>query len=534
VRDSPWAPFRYPVYSFLWVATVAANIGGWMYNAAAGWLMITLNADPLVVSLVQAASSLPMFLLAMPAGALADTVDRRRFILTLELFVCAVSVAFASLVSAALVSPVILLLCMFLISCFSALEAPAWQAIVPQLVPRKVLGSAIAANSVGVNISRAIGPALAGIMIAGFGIAAPFWLDAFSNIGVIGVFIWWRSRETQHRMLPAERFLSAIRAGFRYARNNAHLRSTLARSMGFFLFASAYWALLPLLVHNQIAAGPELYGVLLGSIGAGAVACAFVLPWLKRKLGADALAAIGEVGTALALVLFGLAREPIAATCASVVSGASWIAVIANLNVSAQMALPDWVRGRGLALYSTVFFGSMTVGSVFWGAVAGRAGLPLTYILAATGAIVAIPLTSRWKLQTAAHIDLRPSMNWPEPVVTDNVEYDVGPVMVTIEYRIAPSDRKAFLLAIQKMSRERKRDGAYAWGVFQDTADDGRYIETFLVESWIEHLRQHERVTNADHGLQEAVFKFQTSGSPKVTHLFAADPGDAPEIEKPH
>ena len=357
---------------------------------------------------------------------------------------------------------------MFLVSCFSALEAPAWQAIVPQLVPRQALGSAIAANSVGVNISRAVGPALAGGMIAGFEIAAPFWLDAFSNIGVIGVFIWWRSQGTQHRMLPAERFTSAMRAGFRYARNNSYLRSTLARSMGFFLFASAYWALLPLIVHTQIGAGPELYGVLLGSIGAGAVACAFVLPSLKAKFGANALVTLGEIGTALALVLFGLAREPITAMCASVIAGATWIAVIANLNVSAQVALPDWVRGRGLAIYSTVFFGSMTFGSVFWGEVADRAGLPLTYALAAAGAILAIPLTWRWKLQAAARIDLRPSMHWPEPVITDQVEYDAGPVMITVEYRIAAKDREAFLRAIQQMSRERKRDGAYAWGVFQE------------------------------------------------------------------
>lgn len=499
-----------------------------MYNAAAGWLMITLNADPLTVSLVQAVSSLPMFLLAIPAGALADIVDKRRFILALELFVCAISVAFAWLVSAALVTPVILLFSIFLVSSFSALEAPAWQAIVPQLVPRQDLGSAIAANSVGINISRAIGPALAGAMIGGFGIAAPFWLDAFSNVGVIGVFIWWRSKSTQRRMLPAEQFSSAVRTGFRYARNNRYLRATLARSMGFFLFASAYWALLPLIVHTQIAAGPELYGVLLGSIGVGAVACAFVLPWLKAKVGANALVTLGEVGTALALMIFGLAREPMAAISASVIAGATWIAVIANLNVSAQVALPDWVRGRGLAIYSTVFFGSMTFGSVFWGVVADRAGLPITYILAAAGAILAIPLTWHWELQAAAQIDLRPSMHWPEPVITDQVEYDAGPVMITVEYRIAPKDREAFLQAIQQMSYERKRDGAYAWGVFQDIADDTRYLETFLVESWIEHLRQHERVTNADRVLQETIYKFQAHGEPIVSHLVAAEPNDPP------
>jgi MFS family permease len=522
---SAWAPFRNPVFRLLWLATVVANIGGWMYNASAGWLMTSLNADPLMVSLVQAASSLPLFLFALPAGALADIVDQRRYILMLEILVAAASVTFAALLSASFVTAATLLFFMFVISTLSALEAPAWQSIVPQLVTKEDLPAAVAANSVGINISRALGPALAGIIITAFGIAAPFWLDAFSNVGVIVVLLWWRRPESLVRRLPAERLGSAIRTGLRYTHNNQYLRATLMRAVGFFLFASAYWALLPLVAHTQIAGGAEAYGLLLGAIGLGAVCFAFVLPRLKKKLGPNRIVALGEAGTAVTLVLFGLAREPLIALAASLVAGMSWIAVLASLNVSAQVALPDWVRGRGLAMYVCVFFGSMTLGSVVWGGMAEYAGLPLTHFIAAAGALLAIPLTWRWKLQTGEGIDLSPSMHWPEPIIPAAIEADAGPVMVTVEYRIKSVDREAFLAAVEQLSRERKRDGAYAWGIFEDSGVEGRYLEIFLVESWLEHLRQHKRVTNADRLVEDRVHS-KLLGKPIVTHFIAAERSD--------
>jgi MFS family permease len=527
VRVSPWTPFQHRIFTMLWVATVVSNIGGWMYSASSSWLMTGLDANPLMVSLVQATTSFPMFLFAAPAGALADIIDMRRFIVAIEILTTVVSAIFAALVSADLIAPNTLLLFMFLISVFGALEAPAWQSIVPQLVPKQDLPPAVAANSVGVNISRAIGPALAGVIIAGFGIAAPFWLDAISNLGVIGVLLWWRSPQKHVDSMPAERFASAIRTGFRYARHNRYLRATLARAVGFFLFASAYWALLPLVARSQIGGGPELYGTLLGAIGVGAVGGAFVLPRLKAKIGADMLVAAGEFGTAVTLVMFGLASEPILALVASLIAGISWIAVLVSLNVSAQYSLPDWVRGRGLAMYVTVFFGTMTVGSVLWGQVASMAGLPLTHFIAAGGALIAIPLTWHWKLHTGRGIDLTPSMHWPTPIVTQEVEDDRGPVLVTVEYRINLKDREAFLTALERLAHERRRDGAYSWGLFEDTAEEGRFLETFLVESWLEHLRQHKRVTNADRVLQEHVHHL-VRDKPKVTHLIAAKP--APKL----
>ena len=289
------------------------------------------------------------------------------------------------------------------------------------------------------------------------------------------------------------------------------------------MFASAYWALLPLIARNRIAGGPELYGFLLGAIEIGAVGAAFALPWLKAKFGPDRLVAAGSVGTAVAMILFGLARDPATALSASVIAGVSWIAVLSSLNVSAQVALPEWVRGRGLAMFVTTFFGAISLGSAIWGQIAGMLGLPAAHFMAAAGALAAIPLTWRWKLQTGAGIDLTPSMHWPAPIVAHDVEQDRGPVLVTVEYRIDPQDREPFLAALEKLGHERRRDGAYAWGVFEDAAVEGRMVETFLVNSWLEHLRQHERVTNADRVLQDAVHRFHIDGTPKVTHLIASE-----------
>jgi predicted MFS family arabinose efflux permease len=517
------APFRHRAFAVIWTATLVSNVGGWMYSAACGWLMTSLDPNPLLVALVQAVSNLPIFLFALPAGALADIFDKRKYLLVVESLTTAVSAVYAAMVGLGLATPGNLLLFTFLIGAAGALTVPAWQAVVPRLVPKDDLPAGIAANSVGVNISRALGPALGGVAISAFGIVAPFWINAISNLGSVGALLWWRDSKVSSTLLPAERFGRAMWAGLRYARYNPHLRGTMGRAAGFFLFASAYWALLPLVARQQIAGGPELYGVLLGFVGVGAVGGAFLLPWLKPKLGPDWLMAVGTFGQAVAMTLYGLAYHPATALVASLVAGASWIAALATLTVSAQVALPDWVRGRGLALYTTVFFGCLTLGSAVWGEVATYVGLPSAHFLAAAGAIIAIPLTWRWKLQTGAGLDLTPSMHWPAPVTTQTIGDDRGPVLVTVEYRIRPQDRAAFLEAVAKLEHGRRRDGAYAWGVFEDAAEEGRMLETFLVESWMEHLRQHERVTKSDRLVQEAVERFDSAGTPKVTHFIAPE-----------
>lgn len=278
VAGSPWSPFRYSTFTVLWIATVVSNIGTWMQNAAAGWLMTGLNPDPLVVALVQVATSLPMFLFVLPAGALADIIDRRHLLLVVQIAAAVIIAVLSLLVWADMVTPFILLAFTFLAGINAALISPAWQAIVPELVPRQDLHAAVALNSVGFNIGRVVGPALAGLIIAGMGMAAPFWLNAISYLGVIAALIWWHSPGSRTGHLPAECFGVAIRIGLRHARHNPHLRATLIRAAGFCVFASAYWALLPLVARNQVVGGPELYGILLGAIGIGAVGGSFALP----------------------------------------------------------------------------------------------------------------------------------------------------------------------------------------------------------------------------------------------------------------
>jgi predicted MFS family arabinose efflux permease len=426
-------------------------------------------------------------------------------------------------VSLGLATPCNLLLFTFLIGAAGALTTPAWQSIVPQLVPREDLRPAIAANGAGVNVSRAIGPALGGALVAKAGIGAPFWINAISNFGVIGALLWWRPSPRPARQLPGERFVSAIRTGVRHARYNLALRATMIRGAAFFLFASAYWALLPLLARDHISGGADVYGYLLGTIGAGAVAGTFALASVKDKFDANVLAAGATASTALAMMLFAVARNPATALVASLLAGVSWIAVLSSLTVSAQAALPDWVRGRGLAIYAMAFFGSLTLGSALWGKFAASTSLAAALFAAAAGAVVAIPLTWRWRLQSGTGIDLTPSPHWPEPIVATDIAEDRGPVLVTVEYRIDPADRAPFLAALHELARERRRDGAYAWRVFEDAAIEGRMLETFLSESWLEHLRQHQRVTNADRVVQEVVQRFHTKGTPLVSHLIACE-----------
>lgn len=524
VENATLTPFRHRAFAILWSATVISNVGVWMQNAAAGWLMTTLTNDPFLVSMVQVATSVPLFLLALPAGALADILDRRMLLIAVQATAAIVAGVFGYLVHAQLVSPDGLLVFIVTMGATAALITPAWYAIVPQLVPAALLRPAVALNGVGVNISRAIGPALAGLIIAAWGIASPFWLDAASTLVVIAALLWWKPPAEEFNRLPPERFSRAIAAGLRHARNNMHLRATLIRGGGFFVVASAYWALLPLTARHQIDGGPALYGLLLGGIGAGAVSGAFTLPFFNRRLGPDRLVAAGVAGTAVALVLFGLAQRPVLAVMASLLAGVSWILVLATMTVSAQVVLPAWVRGRGLSVFVAVMFGSLTVGSALWGKVAAWAGLPAAHVIAAVCALASVPLLWRWKLQPSAALDLTPSMHWQDPVLAQDVGHDRGPVLVTVEYHIDPERRDAFLRTLGQLGGERRRDGAFDWWVFEDVAVQGRFVETFMLDSWVDHLRQHARVSNTARALQERVDAFQLQGKPVVTHLIASTP----------
>jgi MFS family permease len=518
---SAWTPFAQRPFLVVWTATVIANIGSWMYNVASGWLMLSLNPSPLMVSMVQVANALPMFLFAVPAGALIDIVDRRRFLIVSESAITLLAALFAALVWSNRISTPSLLGLSFLIAVGSAFTAPAWQAVVGQLVPKAQLPLAVAANSVGINVSRAVGPALGGAVAVALGIGAPFWVNAFSNLAVILALIWWHPPRREPSPLPAESFGSSLRTGIRHALHNPALRSTLVRALAFFFFASAYWALLPLVANGQLHGGPALYGVLLGAIGAAAISASFFLRWLRLTLGANWLLAGASLATGVATALFAAAHRPGVGIIASLLAGAAWISAVSSLNISAQVSLPDWVRGRGLAMYVAVMFGSLTLGSAVWGEVAALAGPATGLLLAAVGTLIAIPLTWRWKVQAAAAVDLSPSRHWPVLDVPPDIAPDQGPLLVTIEYCVDVANRDAFLRAMGAFANERARDGAYDWRLFEDPSANTRYLEIFFTDSLTDHLRQHERVTHADEVLQEIVQRFHIGEGPHVRHLIA-------------
>jgi predicted MFS family arabinose efflux permease len=512
--------FAQTAFTVIWTASMVSNVGIAMFDTASGWFMANLSANPMDVSLVQVATSLPLFLFTLPAGALTDIVDPRRLLLYVGIFVAFVSAVFATLVSVGVATPHVLLLSTFLLGVGGALSAPAWVSITPLLVPRQDLDQAVSVNTVGYNLSRAVGPALGGLVIAGAGIATPFWVYAATNIVVLAALLWWRPPEKSSDGLPAERLSSAIRTGIRHAKNNPHLRATLGRAIAFFPFASAYWALLPLVARAQMTQGPEFYGLLLGAIGLGAIGGSLALARLKAWLGPDGLVAAATLGTAAALVMFGLAHDAATAVAACLVAGATWTLILSTLYVSAQVALPDWVRGRGLAIFLTAIFGASTIGSAVWGHVAGLEGLSMAHYAAAAGALAAIPLTWRLKLQTALGVNLAPSLHWRLPQVAFEIQLNAGPVLVSIEYSIAKENQAAFLNAMEEVGRERKRDGAYAWRVFEDITAEGKFVEIFLIESWLELMHQRERVTAADRMMEDRIRSLLLA-SPRVTHMIA-------------
>ena len=507
-------------FTVILVASSLSNVGIAMYDTATSWLMTNLNPDPMMVSAVQIATTLPMFLLTLPAGALADIVDPRRLLIGAQTAVVAISIAFALLVSAHLATPAALLATSFALGATGALAAPGWLMITPMLVAKEDLDSAIAINNTSFNISRAIGPAFGGLAIAAFSIDFPYWCYCAGNLALLAAIWWWRTPRRCQETLPAERLTSAVRTGLRYVRHNRAMDSTLIRAVAFFPFASAYWALLPLVARSQMHNGPAIYGALLGMIGAGSIIGSFGLNWLKERLGPDRLAVMASLGTIAALGMYGAAREPAMALAASLLAGASWIIMMTTLFVSAQVALPDWVRGRGLAIFLSAYFGSMTLGSAVWGKFASLEGLSTTLYVAAAGAFVGMIATMGRRLQTAAGLDLSPAMHWRRPVFAQLVDGDQGPVLVTIQYRIDPKDRAPFLAVMREHGLERKRDGAYAWNLFEDAGVVGRVVEVFLVQSMLElaHLRQ--RVTKFDQMVEAEAHRYLTA-PPKVTILVA-------------
>jgi predicted MFS family arabinose efflux permease/quinol monooxygenase YgiN len=505
----------------LWVATLVSSIGTWMHDIGAGWLMTSLSSSPVMVAMVQAATTLPIFVLAMPAGALADIVDRRRYLLVVQLWLALVAALLAVLTLSDSISAWGLVALTFAMGTGAALMMPAWAAVTPEIVAKEQLHTAIALNSMGINVARAIGPALAGYIVTLAGTGAVFALNALSYVGVILVLLQWQ-RHVPASELPTERFIGALRAGLRFARHSLPLQAAIIRGSSFMLFASASWALLPLIARNLPDGGPESFGALVASMGVGAVTGAFILPGARRRVSPDALVMGASTLYAAALFCLAFMSNFLLLCLVMALSGVAWISILSTFQVAAQMALPDWVRSRGLAVFMAIFMGAMAAGSLLWGKVAELWGISAALGIAACGTLLVIVVTRRIRISALHSAEMSPSMHWPTPDVHAGITHDRGPVLVTIDYKVRPDSVQLFLAVLRELSRHRRRDGAFLWSVFEDAEQPNHFIETFAVESWLEHLRQHERVTGADRDLQAQLRNYLVADNvPVVKHYVA-------------
>ena len=520
---SAWTPLREPVFQALWIATVVSNIGTWMQDVGESWLMTSLTPSPVLVALVETAGSLPVVLVALPAGALADIVDRRRLLLVMQVWMFVAAGAMGILALMGHMTPGRLLSLTFLLGVGSAISNPVWQAITPELVSQSDLPAAITLSAVGINIARAIGPALGGFIVAASGPWAVFLLNAASFIGLMVVVYRWQPTPRKSK-LPPEDIIGAMRAGTRYLRHSPELQTVLIRSGIFVICASALWALLPQQARRHLGLGSFGYGLLLGCIGFGALVGAWLLPKLRERLSTNQLVAAGSLVFGLATMSLAYVHSfaVLAVTLAG--GGVAWIVVLSNLNVAAQTVTPSWVRARVMAVYLLVFMGGLAAGSALWGFVAARAGVSAALMFAAIGLVIGPLATWRFRLVGNKDLSLAPSMHWPEPVMMIDTDAAEGPAITLVEFRIDPKTAKEFLQAMKEMRRIRQRDGAIRWNLLRDTADPQRYIESFVTESWADHLRQHERVTAENREVEQHAQAFHLGPEPpKITHLIAED-----------
>ena len=522
--SSALAPLRRPVFRALWIAIFISTLGTWMHDVGAGWLMASLAPDPLMVALVQTAVVLPAFFLALPAGALADIIDRRIYLIFAMIWLILVTGTLGVLTLLGLTDAWTLLALSFAMGVGSAMMMPAFNAVIPDLVPRHELTAALTLNSIAMNATRALGPVLAGILIAMSGPAVVFLFNSVSYLALMAVLIQWRNTQPRSA-LPSERFFGAMRTGLKFAAQSPALKVVLLKAAAFFLMASTLWAFLPLIVKQQLQGGPQTYGALVGAAGVGAVIGGLNLARMRRRFSGDVI--IGAATMTMIAGLAGLAILPNALTMglAMMLAGAAWICVASTLQVSAQLSLPHWIRARGLALFLSTFMGSMALGAASWGKLASMTSVSTALLSSCAFGLVAWMLTARMTLARYADQDRSPTDPTPDPMLDAPVAFDRGPVMVQIDYRIESGRVREFQRAMRDLRRMRLRNGALSWNLFQDAADHDRWLEVFVDETWLTHLRQHHRLTVEDRGIKELAESFHRGpGVPTVTHMVARNP----------
>ncbi|BFU45254.1 MFS transporter [Krasilnikovia sp. MM14-A1004] len=518
---SAWAPLHIAAFRSLWLALLASNIGTWMQTVGAQWLLVEQSGSDTLVAVVQTASTLPIVLLALPSGALADTLDRRRLLIAVQCFLVAVGALLTVLTLADRMPATLLLTLTFALGAGQALTAPAWQAIIPELVPRPQLASASALGAISMNLARAVGPAVAGVLIARTGAGVVFGLNTLS-FAVFVLALWhWHPPAAALADAP-ERFTAAVRAGGRYVRHSPVVRRILLRAALFLVPGSALWALLPLVASRRLGLGSGGYGILLGAVGVGAVAGALLLPRLHTRWPMNRLLVLAGTAFATVLVVLGLARSETVVVLALLPAGVAWVMVLSSINAAMQLFLPNWVRARGLAIYQMVFAGAQAAGAFLWGALSDGFGLVPAYLAAAAVMAAGVVTARWWPMRETAAMNREPAVFWPEPHLDPEPDDHDGPVLVTVSYPVSAAHEEAFVAAMEAVRRSRLRTGAVRWGLFRSGEEPGRFVEAYLVPSWDEHRRQHTgRLTGSDREAEECALSL-ADGPPRATHLLSA------------
>jgi MFS family permease len=528
-----FGPLRHPAFRAMWAGQFASNIGGWMQTVGAQWLMLSLTPATSYLAFIQTAASLPVLLFAIPAGATGDLVDRRRLLLGTTLFMAATTTALAVLTIAGLVTPWALLAALFLVGVGQAWTSPTWVTLQPELVPAAERPQAIALGSVNMNLARAIGPALGGVLVAVTEPSVVFLVNAATFLAVIAVVWRWRDpRKGAASELPVEHLGEAMRASGRYVANSPALRTVLVRAAAYIFFASAIWALLPAVARTNLGLGSGAYGLLLACVGIGAVAGAVLLPRLRGHLSGDLTLLIGSFATALTALAMATAHAVVPVAVLLVVGGFGWIISLATFNTAFQTMLPGWAKARGMAVYLVVFQGGNAIGSAVFGILAAG-GLDRTVGIAAAGLALGPALALWRRMPVIEAAELAPASGWPPPPpVLAADERPAGPVMVNLEYRAAPGQAAQLMQALGQLRRARRRTGAVQWRAWQDAADPDLILEQFVVGSWEEHERQHARLSERDKARLALVESFAEDGAaPTVRHWVATTPraGIAPD-----
>jgi MFS family permease len=520
-RPSPWACAPYRLLLGAWLG---ANVCMSMHEATAAWLMASLGASALLVALLQSAASLPSFLLAMPSGALTDLADRRRILVVAHALMSVVGLVLGVALLAGFASPGILLAGAFAVGVTLALRLPAHSALVQEVLPRASLPRAVVWNGAAMNAARTVGPLIAGAIIASAGPAYAFLAMGLAMLAFTVVLARWPRPRARASTLPSERFISAMRVGLQFARETPAVRAAIIRGNCYFLSAVALVALLPVVVRDRLGAGPNTYTLLFGLFGLGAVMLAFTIGVLRRRLSRDGMILLGIGLQTAAALAFALTTHVAILAVAMVASGFAWISVAASLGVTAQLALPAWVRGRGLAAVQMAYMGGGTFGALLWGQIATTWTLQIAFVAAAVATAANFVLARRYPVSTLREENLTPSGHWREPEVAMPVEHDEGPVQVMVEYLIEPKNADAFVELMQASRQSHLRDGASSWALFRDPANPGRYVEQWVEESWLELLRHRDKATESERELRDAKRAFHIgSEAPARIVLVAED-----------